>query len=170
MNSASSDPGVYGPEAWPGAQTGWGVSATSLSVAGGLITLEDLERGQINHALALAIPNARAGEYASPAQRTDGYSSELTSLPEGAHLRLDPVSTLLVAPPTLDAGDRRSGTALRDLRAGLGSECGVLRAGSNPHRHQPVRGRSRLLRREISAAAPRIFPWHSLEVLKMELH
>ena len=46
--------------------------------------------GQINHALAIAIPNPRAGVYASPAQRTDGWSTEPLSLPEGAHLRLDP--------------------------------------------------------------------------------
>jgi hypothetical protein len=90
MQNASSDPGVYGPEAWPGAGTGWGASASSLSIAGGLITLEDLEKGQINHALAMAIPDPRAGVYASPAERTDGKSTSPLSLPEGAHLRLDP--------------------------------------------------------------------------------
>ena len=121
MNSASSDPGVYGPEAWPGAQANWGVSASSLSIAGGLITLEDLELGQINHALAIAIPNTRAGDYTSPAQRTDGYSTAPLSLPEGAHLRLDPNLDLAVAaPPAVDADDGRSGAALRDLRQGLG--------------------------------------------------
>jgi hypothetical protein len=35
-----------------------------LSIAGGLITLEDLEKGQLNHALAISLPNGRAGVYA----------------------------------------------------------------------------------------------------------
>ena len=72
IRNVSSNRGAYGPEAWPGATTGWGASASSLSIAGGLITLEDLELGRINHALAIALPDVRAGAYASPAQRTDG--------------------------------------------------------------------------------------------------
>ena len=59
IQDVSSDPGVYGPEAWPGAKPGWGASASSLSIAGGLITLEDLELGQINHALAIAVPHVQ---------------------------------------------------------------------------------------------------------------
>ena len=61
IKDVSGNPGVYGPEAWEGAEDGWGASATSLSMAGGLITLEDLQLGQINHALAIGIPNPRAG-------------------------------------------------------------------------------------------------------------
>jgi len=171
MNSASSDPGVYGPEAWPGAQTGWGVSATSLSVAGGLITLEDLERGQINHALALAIPNARAGEYASPAQRTDGYSSELTSLPEGAHLRLDPslnLASLHLPHLTLVIAEaaQRYGIFVRDSAVNV-AFCAQdpTPTGTNPYAgaHGYFEGKSPQQLLES-------FPWHSLEVLKMELH
>jgi hypothetical protein len=90
MRNASSNPGAYGPGAWPGAKRSWGSSASSLSIAGGLITFDDLRRGWINHALAIAIPNARAGAYAAPARRTDGTSQSPASLPEGAHLRLDP--------------------------------------------------------------------------------
>ena len=90
MEKVSSNRGVYGREAWRGAESLWGGDASSLSLAGGLITLEDLEDGVINHALAMAVPDVRAGVYASPAQRTDGYSDDPLSLPEGAHLRLDP--------------------------------------------------------------------------------
>ena len=72
IQNESSDSGAYGPEASPGANTGWGASGCSLSIAGGLITLEDLERGEINHALAIGVPNTRGGVYALPAERTDG--------------------------------------------------------------------------------------------------
>jgi hypothetical protein len=90
MRNTSLDQGVYGPEDWPGAKSWWGVSASSMSLVGGLISLEDLKLGEINHALEMAIPNVRGGEYASPAQRDDGKSTEPLSLPEGAHLRLNP--------------------------------------------------------------------------------
>jgi len=72
MQAVSSQAGVYGAQAWPGAEPWWGVSASSLSLVGGLITLEDLQRGEINHALSIALPKVRAGVYASPAQRDDG--------------------------------------------------------------------------------------------------
>jgi hypothetical protein len=65
-----------------------------LSLVGGLISLEDLERGVINHAVSMAIPDVRAGEYALPARRTDGRSTEPFALPEGAHLRLNPALNL----------------------------------------------------------------------------
>jgi hypothetical protein len=94
IRDASRDKGSYGPNAWPGADTHWGGSASSLSLAGGVITLEDLEDGQINHALAMSIPNVRAGLYSLPAERDDGKSTSPVSLPEGAHLRLDPTIDL----------------------------------------------------------------------------
>jgi enoyl-[acyl-carrier-protein] reductase (NADH) len=171
MESASTDPGVYGPEAWPGAQTGWGVSATSLSVAGGLITLEDLELGQINHALALAIPNTRAGEYASPAQRTDGYSNAPDSMPEGAHLRLSPnlnLASLHLPRLTLMMAEaaQRYGIYVRDSSVNVAFVAqDPTPTGTNPYTgpHGYFEGKSP---QQLLEA----FPWHYLEILKMELH
>ena len=119
MQNVSSNPGVYGPEAWPGAKPWWGVWASSLSIVGGLITLEDLELGQIDHALLMSIPEVRAGVYASPAQRTDGKSTNPLSLPEGAHLRLGTQSQPCgAASSAVDADGRGSGAALWDLCRG----------------------------------------------------
>ncbi|HXM87045.1 MAG TPA: hypothetical protein VN889_05380, partial [Solirubrobacteraceae bacterium] len=39
MRHVSDSSGVYGPRSWPGAKPWWGASASSLSIAGGLITL-----------------------------------------------------------------------------------------------------------------------------------
>src|SRR4029077_19466364 len=88
--NVSTASGLPDPASWPGAQPWWGTSACSMGIVGGLITFEDLEMGEINHALQIAIPNVRAGVYSSPALRTDGATNDPLALPEGAHLRLDP--------------------------------------------------------------------------------
>lgn len=90
MAHVSSNPGWFSTAAWPGAQDDWGATGTGLALAGGLITVRELERGRIDHALALALPTARAGCRALPAPRTDGADPSPGVLPEGAHLRLDP--------------------------------------------------------------------------------
>ena len=86
----SSASGLPDAASWPGAQPWWGTSGCSLGVVGGLITIEDINQELINHALQIAIPNVRAGVYASPALRTDGQTHDPLALPEGARLRLDP--------------------------------------------------------------------------------
>jgi hypothetical protein len=170
MEKASSNQGVYGPEAWPGAKTGWGASATSLSIAGGLITLEDLEKGQINHALAISVPEPRAAVYAAPAERTDGFSTEPTSLPEGAHLRLDPsldLAALHLPRLTLMMAEaaQRYGIFVRDRSANVAFYAqDPIPTGTNPYTgaHGYFEGHlSQLLAS---------FPWSRLELLKMELH
>jgi hypothetical protein len=75
----------------------WGPTATSLPLASGMITKADLERGRIDHALAIGLPNLSAatsiiatGQWAFPAQRADGKSTLPDAIPEGARFRLDP--------------------------------------------------------------------------------
>jgi hypothetical protein len=171
MQKVSSNPGVYGPEAWPGADRSWGASASSLSIAGGLITLEDLRLGQINHALAMAAPNVRAGVYASPAQRTDGTSSELLSLPEGAHLRLDPtldLASLHLPRLTLMIAEaaQRYGIFIRDRASYVTSFYAQdpTPTGSNPYAGSTGYFEGLYPNQVLSS-----FPWNRLEVLKIEL-
>ncbi len=171
IQNVSSNSGAYGPEAWPGAQPGWGASGTSLSIAGGLITLEDLELGQINHALAMALPDTRAGVYASPAERTDGGDTEPLSLPEGAHLRLDPnldLAALHLPKLTLMLAEaaQRYGIVVRDSAANVAFYAqDPIPTGTNPYTgaHGYYEGESVS---QLLAA----FPWSHLQLLKMELH
>ena len=171
MQNAASDPGVYGPEAWPGAGKGWGASASSLSIAGGLITLEDLEKGVINHALAIGVPDVRAGVYASPAQRTDGTSTNLLSLPEGAHLRLDPsldLATLHLPRLTLMIAEaaQRYGIFVRDTTGTVSFYAqDPIPTGTEPYTgpHGYFEG---LTPGQLLAS----FPWSRLQLLKAELH
>ena len=45
MEHVSSNPGVYGPGAWPGAQSYWGVTAGSLPLVGGAMTVSAARGG-----------------------------------------------------------------------------------------------------------------------------
>jgi hypothetical protein len=168
MQDVSSSSGVYGPSAWPGATQWWGASACSLSIAGGLITLDDLKRGSIDHAMAMALPQVRAGFYASPAQRTDGTSKDPLSLPEGAHLRLDPrvdVGSLHLPPLTrmIAEAAQRYGFVVRDGA----SSVALYAQDPTPTGKNPFSGSSGYF--EGPRAPLDSFPWQRLQLLEMEL-
>ena len=171
MQHVSTNPGVYGPEAWPGAQTWWGVSASSLSLLGGLISLEDLKLGQINHALAMAIPGPRAGVYTTPAQRTDGKGTNPQAPPEGAHLRLNPnlnLITLHLPPLTLMIAEaaQRYGIFVTD-----GAPIAELYAQDpTPTGTNPYTDPGGYYENKYPSQLLATFPWNQLQLLKMELH
>lgn len=170
MENVSSSSGVYGPKSWPGATSTWGASACSFSIAGGVITLEDLEKGEINHALAIGVPRVRAGEYAAPAMRTDGASWNGMALPEGAHLRLDPSLELwkLHLPPLtlmLARAAQRYGIYVRDVAGNVtfyGQD--PTPTGSNPYE-----GKAGFFEGTYPARLLSSFPWKQLQLLSMQL-
>ncbi len=111
LNEAS-DPGYYRDIANPSGgyfeQASWGVTASSLPVAGGLITLADLAAGHINHALAIMVPKAAQRVFDFPAQRTDGVDGSPNAVPEGARFRLPPdldLSQLPMPPVTREIAE-----------------------------------------------------------------
>jgi hypothetical protein len=90
MNNVAESPGYYNANSWPGASPTWGATASSLPEAAGVITMADIQQGQIDHAIAVNLPSTCPKIYSWPAQRTDGDSTASNCIPEGAHLRLDP--------------------------------------------------------------------------------
>ncbi|HEY2537798.1 MAG TPA: hypothetical protein VGI24_12560 [Solirubrobacteraceae bacterium] len=171
MRRVSSNRGVYGTEAWPGAQPWWGMSASSLSLVGGLMSLEDLEKGQINHALEIAIPHVRAGVFASPAQRTDGKTEDALSLPEGARLRLDPtlnLAALHLPRLTLMMAEaaQRYGIFVTDGS----SDVEFFAQDPTPTGTNPYAGPSGYFEGKHPYQILESFPWHHLQLMKMELH
>lgn len=72
--------------------SGWGGSSTGAGASrlGGVIRVEELERGWVGHALVLQTDNACAGTYRAPALKTDGLSTRADCIPEGARVQLDP--------------------------------------------------------------------------------
>ena len=100
IQHVSLDPGYYRdiPDGSGGysERAGWGATASSLPVVGGLITLSDLAAGQIDHAVSIMVPQTAKGIFSFPAQRTDGVSTAASAIPEGARFRL-PASLNLAA-------------------------------------------------------------------------
>jgi hypothetical protein len=171
MRNVSKNPGAYDTSAWPGAQPEWGASGSSLSIAGGLITFEDIEHGFINHALMIAVPRVRAGVYASPAQRTDGVSSSPLALPEGAHLRLDPnldLSALHLPPLTLMLAEaaQRYGILVMDGGGNIAFDA----QDPAPIAANPYTGPAGYFEGKGPYTLLASFPWSHLQLLKMELH
>jgi hypothetical protein len=168
MQHVSSNAGVYSASAWPGAHAYWGVTAASMPLVAGAMTIKQLEAGNIDHALALTIPNTRAGVYASPAQRTDGKIASSDAIPEGARLRLDPRLDLasLHLPPLvllIARAAQRYGIVVRDT-SGVVSFIG----------EDPLNGDFRVYRRLAQGVYPNKllakFPWSHLQMVKMDLH
>jgi hypothetical protein len=171
IQNASTSSGVFGPDAWPGAEPWWGATASSLPLVGGLITLADLRRGRIEHALSIALPKIRAGVFASPAGRDDGTSPDPTSLPEGARLRLDPRLNLdsLDLPPLtrmIAEAAQRYGIFVRDT----GGDISFYAQDPTGTATEPYSGRHGYFEGKYPDQLLSSFPWADLEVMKMELH
>ncbi len=168
MRNVSTSPGYYTPDAWSGAQSWWGATATGLPLLGGMMTIAELQRGRIDHALAMAVPHARAGVWSWPAAHGDGDSSDPNSLPEGARLRLDPTLDLkkLNLPPLtrmMAEAAQRYGIVLRD-RAGCVAFVGEDPSPLTTNPYPAIFGKS--YPNQLLAS----FPWRSLQVLRLDLH
>ena len=174
MNNVLTDRGIASPLEWsdPTAPTysarkssaGWNVTASSISMLAGVITNSDLASGQINHAVAMAIPTPAKGLWMWPAQRSDGSSTNANALPEGAHLRLNP--SLNIASLHLDP--------LMTMIAEAAQKYGIIvrdaTYSSNVfYAEQPLPGQTSpvnaLLGGQSTSAAMQSFPWSQLEVL-----
>ena len=167
IRHVSRSPGYYTASAWPGSRRNWGATATSLPVIGGTMTVDELERGSIRHALAVALPAPRRGVFAWPAQRTDG-TGDAGALPEGARLRLDPAVDVpsLGLPRVAELialAAQRYGLVVRDqTHKGISLFAEDPRGpGANPY--------DRLFAGQTPLELLAKFPWDRLQVLRMHL-
>ena len=173
MRQVSKSPGYYDSRAWPGLKPAeglnWGSTATSLPVAAGLITIQDLRKGRIDHALAASVPFACRDEFVYPAQRTDGLSVRDDCMPEGARLRLDPdldidALGLPKVTATIAKAAQQYGIVVRDK---TGGQTISLFAEQVPAGEPNVYlGPEGLLGGVPAWSALRKFPWRKLEMVK----
>jgi hypothetical protein len=171
MDNVAANPGYFTTAAWPGAQPNWGATATSLPLLGGLIRISEARARRVDHALALSLPEIRAGQHAFPAQRTDGRSHDPNAIPEGARFRLDPrvdVNTLNLPPltRTIAQAAQRYGIIVRDY-SGVVAFVGEDPAGSAPQGKDPwpaIYGDGRLPSQLLAT-----FPWNRLQLVRMQV-
>ncbi|MES2831779.1 MAG: DUF4124 domain-containing protein [Pseudomonadota bacterium] len=89
MKDTSSNEGI-----WP---FPYGTTATGLPFLGGQITAAELQRGEIRHAIGIALVDAEKESIRSwPANRSDGWNpnNAPNRIPEGTRFRLDPTIDL----------------------------------------------------------------------------
>jgi hypothetical protein len=174
MQHVSSNPGFYSSAAWPGLGPAqgwnWGVTATSLPAIAGVARVDELRAGQIDHALAVALPDTCARTFAWPAQRTDGSSESPDCIPGGAQLRLDPsvnVQRLRAGPLTrmIAVAAQRYGIVVRDTTGG--SVAFVAEDPATAGREAWAGPNAVWGKGGDWALAG--FPWHRLQVLAMTI-
>jgi hypothetical protein len=157
ITDVSARPGYYPND--------FGGSGTSLSLAGGLIMISDLESGQINHAVAFSIPDTQRGAYSWPAHRSDGTTRGQTAIPEGTHFRIDPnvnLASLHMSPAGLMIARavQRYGMIVRDTGGNVAFYAQAPTTGSDPY--------GQLFGGEYPNQVLRNFPWNHLEVVSPE--
>ena len=167
MEHVSTSAGYFTTSSWPGAQTNWGATATSLPLVGGLITLEDLRRHEIDHALSMSLPMTKAGVWSWPAQRSDGGGTGANNVPEGTRFRLDPTLDIasLNLPPLvrmMAVAAQRYGIVVHD-KSGVVDFYGEDPPASETNPWKTIVG-SQPVWQVLSQ-----FPWSHLQALKLTL-
>lgn len=157
LDGASRSPGVL-PEPF-------GSTATGFPSVAGLIYPEELKAARIDHALALTIPETKAGRWALPATRTDGQVPAQSAVREGTRFRLpadlDVDALGLSAPAAAIArAAQRHGIIIRDKGGNV-----VLYAedrSAESFKYRPLFGGL------DPAALLAKFPWEKLEAVAFE--
>lgn len=142
----------------------FGARASGLPMAGGLMRVDELRRGRIDHALAIAIPEVASGGFVWPATRSDGDSLSPDAIPEGTRFRLDPTTRIrkLGLDPAARAMARaakRYGVVVTD-RAGA-----VVFYGEDPEPLSGINPYPNLFGGHWPSELLRRFPWERLQVL-----
>lgn len=170
MKNVSQSPGYFSEDSWPGAKPWWGATASSLPLVGGMITLDELRAGHIDHGLSFALPAIRKGYYAKPAQRTDGRDPRKQAIPMGARFRLDPrldIAALNLPPATRMIAEavQRYGMIVRDTSSTFQWYAEDFNpSGRNPF---PALFGADYPNNHWRQLAK--FPWNRLQVLRMDL-
>lgn len=144
----------------------FGTAATGLVMAGGMVTIEDIRRGEINHAMLLNVIDANQSGWSWPAQRHDGNVDSPDVIMEGQRLRLDPTINLddyeltpvgrIVAKAAQKYGFIVSDKSMTVTVQAEDGRVAEARTGTNPWR---------TLLGGPSYHAMRNFPWDKMQVL-----
>jgi hypothetical protein len=107
--------------------TSHGARACGFPLSAGLITVEEMQQGKIEHALVLAYPHIRSHWYtppASTAQVTTSQAIPTRGIPCGGHIQLDPALDVNSLP--LSASGKIIARALQEYGAYVGDFAGAI--------------------------------------------
>jgi hypothetical protein len=164
MQNVSSNPGHFTEP------PSWGATATSLPLLGGLMRLDELKAGRIDHALAMAIPQPKARAFSLPAQRTDGKNESPNAIPEGTRFRIDPrldLSKLKMAPIVrqMAVAAQRYGIVVRDTAGSVA----FYAEDPTPTGKNPFSGASGYFGGQYPNKLLAQFPWEHLQALRTDI-
>jgi hypothetical protein len=104
-----------------------GARAAGFPLIAGLIRVEEVKAGKIEHALVLAYPHCRSRYFVPPASTAQGTTSEALptrGIPMGGHIQLDPAINVDSLP--LTATGKIVAHALQDYGAFIGDFSGAI--------------------------------------------
>ncbi|MBJ7331720.1 MAG: hypothetical protein JHC95_17625 [Solirubrobacteraceae bacterium] len=167
MQQVSQSPGWFRDRENPFERRFWGVTATHIAKPVGLMTLRELQRGRVDHALAIAIPKARRGVWSWPASGTDGDSDDPASIPEGARFRLDPALDI----DALDLPPMTRMMAVAAQRYGLvvNNTAGAVAFYAEDPNRFPGDPYAPILAGDQPVEVARAFPFEHLQTLRLQL-
>jgi hypothetical protein len=90
-------------------------NGAGVSHLAGVVRVEEIADGRIDHALAFSTSNACRDEFRYPATKTDGDSTTVDCIPEGTRIQLDPEIDLDAV--RLTPAERAIGRALQTYGA-----------------------------------------------------
>ena len=148
----------------------FGTTASGLALLGGMMRIEELQSGVINHALDLGLVDIQKSSFSWPAKRTDGQSADPTAPLEGQRFRLDPsldVESLALSPTAkiVARAAQKYGFVVRD-RSGavsLYAENGAptkAATGVDPY--------AAILSGKPTYSVMANFPWNGLQAMPMD--
>jgi hypothetical protein len=163
IKNLSSNPGHYTDP------PGWGATATSIPMLGGLIRIDEVRRGRIDHALAIAIPQPRKDVFSWPAQRTDGTLDHPDAIPEGTRFRIDPgvdLDRVKMSPlvRTMAEAVQKYGMVVRDKAGSVA----FYAEDPSPLGHDPYAGARGFFDGRYPSALLADFPWQHLQALRTQ--
>jgi hypothetical protein len=177
LDSISSNPGYFitTPEGYK-----FGTAASGIPMLAGTLTIEELQRGVIDHIVGVGIPEVLADRWSFPAQRSDGESRYEFAIPEGAIFRLP--ANLDLDAIEMEPLARMIAKAVQKHGMIVTDRSGVVGfAGQNPlNRYpegSPYWGKGGIMRcpegRYTWACSGPMqlvgFPWDKLQLLKLDL-
>ncbi|MBV9802445.1 MAG: hypothetical protein JO130_04620 [Solirubrobacterales bacterium] len=167
MDHVSTNPGYFDPAS--GEDPHWGATATALPLLGGLVTEADLQRGYINHALAISLVETEPSYWSWPAQRTDGgyFTAGITPIPEGTRFRLDP--TLNIASLDLPPIDAMLAQAAQTYGIVVRDKSGVVVFYGQDPVNLPSNPWPAAFENQYPNQVLAQFPWSHLQALQTQL-